>query len=119
MIFKFKNIIPDPQIRRCESIKIREKYPERLPIICEKDPKSHITEADKYKYLVPADFTVSQFSYIIRKRLLLNKSSGLFLLVNGRFSIAGDSSIKEIYEKFKDHEDGFLYISYTSDLVWG
>lgn len=119
MIFKFKKQNPDIHKRRLESEKIKEKYPERIPIICEKDPKSKITEIDKNKFLVPHDITVSQFSFIVRKRLKLDKSSALFLLVNGKNSITGDSSLKEIYEKYKDIDDGFLYISYTGDLMWG
>jgi GABA(A) receptor-associated protein len=119
MIFKFKKQNPDVHKRRFESEKIKEKYPDRIPIICERDPKSKIAETDKNKYLVPPDITVSQFSFIIRKRLKLDKSAALFLLVNGKNSITGDSSLNEIYEKYKDIEDGFLYISYTGDLIWG
>ena len=119
MIFKFKKQYPDSNRRRLESDKIREKYPERIPIICERDPESKISEIEKYKFLVPHDITVSQFSFILRKRLKLEKSSAFFILVNGKNSITGDSCIKEIYEKFKDNEDGFLYISYTGDLMWG
>jgi GABA(A) receptor-associated protein len=119
MNFKFKQKTPDASARRAESLKIKEKYPDRVPIICEKDPKSTLMEIDKNKYLVPNDLTVSQFSFIIRKRLALDKSSALFLLVNGKNSITGDSSLSDIYEKYKDPEDGFLYISYTGEIIWG
>src|SRR5690606_7182923 len=119
MIFKFKQQNPDSSKRKAESLKIKEKYPDRVPIICEKDPKSKLAEIDKNKYLVPVDLTVSQFSFIIRKRLSLDKSSALFLLVNGKSSITGDSTLTEIYEKYRDPEDGFLYISYTGEIIWG
>src|SRR5690348_15979719 len=117
MNFKFKQQNPDPAKRRAESQKIKEKYLDRVPIICEKDPKSKLMDIDKNKYLVPNDLTVSQFAFIIRKRLALDKSSALFLLVNGKNSITGDSSLSEIYETHKDAEDGFLYISYTGEIV--
>jgi GABA(A) receptor-associated protein len=119
MQFKFKELNSDLAKRKAESTKIKEKYPDRIPIICEKDPKSKMKEVDKTKYLVPNDLTVSQFSFIIRKRLEIAKDSALFLLVSGKHSITGDSSISEIYEKFKDPEDGFLYIAYTAELTWG
>jgi GABA(A) receptor-associated protein len=118
MKFKFKEQNPDLNERKSNSSKIKEKYPDRIPIICEKDPSSKIKSVDKNKYLVPNNFTVSQFSIIIRKRLELSRDSALFLLVSGKHSITGDSSINEIYEKYKD-EDGFLYITYTSELSWG
>jgi len=118
MKFKFKEQNPDLNDRQSNSSKIKEKYPDRIPIICEKDPNSKIKSVDKNKYLVPSNFTVSQFNIIIRKRLELNKESALFLLVSGKHSITGDSSINEVYERYKD-EDGFLYVTYTSELSWG
>ena len=129
MEFEFKKTNPSTDKRKQESQKIREKYPDRVPVICEKDPKSKMKSIDKTKYLVPNDLTVSQFSYIIRKRLELDKSSALFLLVSGKHSITGgkklifkinlDSALSEIYEKYADKDDGFLYISYTSEITWG
>src|SRR5689334_18494562 len=119
MNFKFKQQNPDTHKRKEESMKIKEKFPERVPIICEKDPKSKFADIDKNKYLVPGDLTVSQFTFIIRKRISLEKSKALFLLVNGKHSITGDSSISDLYDKYKDSEDGFLYISYTGEIVWG
>ena len=119
MIFKFKTQNPDPSKRKAESTKIKEKYPDRIPIVCEKDPKSNLNDIDKNKYLVPIDLSVSQFSFIIRKRLALDKSQTLFLLINGKHSITGDSSLSDLYDKYKDLEDGFLYICYTGEIVWG
>jgi GABA(A) receptor-associated protein len=118
MKFKFKEQNPDINDRKASSAKITEKYPDRIPIICEKDPNSKMKTVDKNKYLVPSNFTVSQFGFIIRKRLEMTKDSALFLLVAGKHSITGDASMSHIYEKYKD-EDGFLYVAYTSELSWG
>ena len=102
-----------------ESSKIREKYPDRIPVICEKDPKSKIEAIDKSKFLVPADLTVTQFSYIIRKKLELDKAKALFLLISSKHSPTGESIMSDIYAQFKDVEDGFLYITYTGEETWG
>ena len=56
MQFKFKLQNPDVTKRKQESEKVREKYPERIPIIIEKDPNSKIKDLDKTKFLVPNDF---------------------------------------------------------------
>lgn len=48
--------------RKLEAERIRSKYPERVPVICERDARSDIPDIDKKKYLVPADLTVSQFT---------------------------------------------------------
>lgn len=44
--------------RKAESEKIREKYPDRIPVIVEKVERSDIDDIDKKKYLVPSDLTV-------------------------------------------------------------
>ena len=46
------------------------RYPDRIPVICEKDPRSDIPPVDKRKYLIPMDLTVGQFVYVIRKRTM-------------------------------------------------
>jgi GABA(A) receptor-associated protein len=119
MEFRFKKENPDAEQRRKECDKIRNQFSEKIPIICEKDPKSNIRDIDKTKYLVPADLTVSQFSFMIRKRIEIEKEAAFFLLANGKHSITGDTLLSEIYERYKDPEDGFLYIAYASELTWG
>ncbi|GAA5982691.1 hypothetical protein JCM11641_002338 [Rhodosporidiobolus odoratus] len=57
--------------RKAEAERIRQKYPDRIPVICEKADKTDIPAIDKKKYLVPADLTVGQFVYVIRKRIKL------------------------------------------------
>lgn len=54
--------------RRAEGEKIRRKYPDRIPVIVEKAPKSRLRDLDKKKYLVPSELTIGQFYFLIRKR---------------------------------------------------
>ena len=56
---------------------------------------------------------------MIRKRIEINKEEAFFLLVNGKTSLSGDANLNDIYERYKDKEDGFLYIAYASELTWG
>ena len=119
MEFRFKQENRDVQQRRQNCEKIRHQFPDKIPIICEKDPKSKIRDIDKTKYLVPNDLTVSQFSFMIRKRIEIKQDEAFFLLVNGKTSLTGDSNLIDIYEKYADKEDGFLYIAYASELTWG
>jgi len=119
MQFKFKLQNPDPKKRLEESEKVKEKYPDRIPIIIEKDPNSQIKEIDRNKFLVPNDLTAQHLIFIINKRLELTKEQTIFMLVDGKTSIAGETPLTEIYEKYKDKEDGYLYVVYTSQLAWG
>ena len=43
----------------------------------------------------------------------------LFLTAKGKYSITGEKSMLQIYKDFKDKQDGFLYIAYTTELVYG
>lgn len=68
--------------RKAEAERIRQKYPDRIPVICEKVEKSDIPTIDKKKYLVPSDLTVGQFVYVIRKRIKLSPEKAIFIFVN-------------------------------------
>lgn len=103
--------------RKEEASRIRKKFPDRVPIIVEKIPKSELPELDKHKYLVPSDLTVGQFIYVIRKRIKLTPEKALFIFVNNKLPPTA-SLVSELYEKEKD-DDGFLYLSVSSDTVFG
>jgi GABA(A) receptor-associated protein len=103
--------------RKSEAERIRAKYPDRVPVICEKADRSDIPDIDKKKYLVPADLTVGQFHYVIRKRIKLAPEKALFLFCSN--SIPPNASLMStVYEEQKD-EDGFLYIQYSGESTFG
>jgi GABA(A) receptor-associated protein len=118
MVFQYKKENPELEKRKQESYQILNKFPDKVPVICEKDPKSKITSIVKTRYLIPKNYTISQFSYIIRKKVVLKNEESFYLLANGMNTISGKDTMFEIYERYKD-EDGFLYISYTSEVIWG
>jgi len=103
--------------RRAESERIRAKYPDRVPVICEKAHGSNVPDIDKKKYLVPADLTVAQFMYVIRKRIKLPPEEAIFLFV-GNVSPANAALLSAVHEKYQD-EDGFLYLSYSGENTFG
>ncbi|CAH1779711.1 unnamed protein product [Owenia fusiformis] len=116
MKYKFKEENTFEQ--RCsESTKIRSKYPDRIPVVVERAPKSQINEIDKRKFLVPNDISVAQFMWIIRRRIQLASEKALFLFV-GKVLPTTSASMGQIYEEHKD-EDGFLYIAYSGENTFG
>ncbi|KAL5063140.1 hypothetical protein RYX36_024877 [Vicia faba] len=50
--------------RQAESIRIRDKHPDRVPAIAEKAERSDIIDIDNKRYLVPADWSVGPFVYV-------------------------------------------------------
>ena len=83
--------------------------PANKQVICEKVEKSDIATIDKKKYLVPADLTVGQFVYVIRKRIKLSPEKAIFIFVDEVLPPTA-ALMSSIYEEHKD-EDGFLYIT--------
>ncbi|KAJ3543761.1 hypothetical protein NMY22_g3025 [Coprinellus aureogranulatus] len=91
-----------PEKRKAEAERIRQKYPDRIPVICEKADRTDIPTIDKKKYLVPSvrptlssfkgsaltrdvhdkDLTVGQFVYVIRKRIKLAPEKAIFIFVD-------------------------------------
>jgi GABA(A) receptor-associated protein len=103
-----------------ESNRVLIKYPDRKPIICEKSNKANTTnlpDIDKKKYLVPDDLNVGQFIYVIRNRMKLKPEEAIFLFINNKF-MPVTAIIGQIYSQEKDN-DGFLYIEYDKENVFG
>mmetsp|Transcript_16583 Transcript_16583/g.33064 ORF Transcript_16583/g.33064 Transcript_16583/m.33064 type:complete len:117 (-) Transcript_16583:1086-1436(-) len=104
--------------RQSEASRIRSKYPDRVPVICERSPTTTtLPDIDKKKYLVPADLTVGQFQYVIRKRIKLAPEKALFVFVNGT-TPPTSHLMSTVFEEARD-EDGFLYVTYSGESTFG
>ena len=112
-IFKKKNNFDK---RKKESESIFAKYPNRIPIICERYDNT-LPHLDRKKYLVPEDLIMSNFLYIIRKRLKIESHKSLYLAVKEKIPQLSQS-VSTIYDKYSD-EDGFLYIHYCEETTFG
>jgi len=104
--------------RENESKRIREKYPDRVPVIVEHSRKNNdFPTIDKQKYLVPGDLTVGQFSYVIRKRIRLSPEKAMFLIVNCKMAPTSEN-MSAVYNRERD-SDGFLYICLAGENTFG
>mmetsp|Transcript_49858 Transcript_49858/g.83023 ORF Transcript_49858/g.83023 Transcript_49858/m.83023 type:complete len:118 (+) Transcript_49858:65-418(+) len=105
------------QERQKKAQKVLRKYPDRVPIICEKDPKSAIQQMERTKILVPKELSVAQFIKVIRKRINLQPEQSIFLFINDTLVLNAKMMI-DVYSEHKD-EDGFLYVSYSTENTFG
>ena len=103
--------------RFCESIRIIKKYPDKLPIICE---KNSIKDPNilKTKYLVNVDLKVAQFMFVIRSKMTIDVTQAIYLFVNGSTIVPSNTYLATIYELYKDN-DGFLYLDYATENTFG
>mmetsp|Transcript_27556 Transcript_27556/g.27238 ORF Transcript_27556/g.27238 Transcript_27556/m.27238 type:complete len:117 (+) Transcript_27556:34-384(+) len=104
--------------RKSETRIIQTKWPEKLPIILEKDPRCTLEALPKIKFLCSNDYTVQQFTASIRKKLNLDPSAGIFIFIGGKELLTGEALMSEVYQAKKD-EDGFLYMLYSQHEVLG
>ncbi|GLG93248.1 Microtubule-associated proteins 1A/1B light chain 3C [Gryllus bimaculatus] len=105
--------------RREEVLAIRSKFPNKVPVIVERFYKEqNLPTLDKRKFLVPQEITMSQFVTIIRNRMKLGSTQAFYLLVRNRSMISLSRTLAEVYSEYRD-EDGFLYVTYASQEVFG
>lgn len=112
----YKELV-DIEKRKLESARILKKYPDRIPVIVTKTTKCSLPDIDKQKFLVPHTMTLGQFVYIIRKRIKLDSSKALFVMINNNL-FTTSHPMSELYENEKE-EDGFLYVVYSSENTFG
>lgn len=98
--------------------KLKEKYPDKIPIIVKKSKNSSLDNINKEKFLVPEYMTIAQFNFIIRKRLQLKPEVALFLLYDNQLMTSSKTMI-EVYNEHKNPEDHFLYATYTNENTFG
>ena len=104
--------------RKAESVRILEKYPERIPVIVERSHNcTNVQAIDRNKYLVPIDITMGQFMHVIRSRIKLDASQAIYLFINNGLPPSSEL-ISKIYQDNKS-EDGFLYITYAGESTFG
>lgn len=100
----------------CDNILL--KYPDRIPVIVEKDKNSRtLNDIDKNKFLVPYELTLGQFLHIIRKRCYLEPSQSLYLFCGNTLQPTSQT-MANVYKEQKD-DDGFLYITYCAENTFG
>ena len=102
--------------RRTEFERIRTHRATRIPVIMEANGID-TPRIDKEKFLVPFDFTVSQLMFVARKRMSIDSSKALFLLINGTLQ-PSSATMSSLYDSHAS-EDGFMYVVYTTENTFG
>jgi len=109
--------------RALEAKRILAKYPDRIPVVCEKAARSSLPDIDKKKFLVPGTMLVGEFKYIIHKHLnqqgtsMIASDQTVYLFFNNTSPKTG-ALMSEIYDLHKA-SDQFLYVSYSAENTLG
>lgn len=107
--------------RKAEAARIREKYPDRIPVIVEVNHKDRATLdiGNKRKYLVPNDMTVGEFNYTLcKKRKDKDATKAIFMFTETKILAPTGELMQNMYRSEKN-EDGFLYFILTGEETFG
>lgn len=103
--------------RNREASRVRQKYPDRIPIIVEQEKTKSLPLLDKRKYLVPENMTVGQFMYVLRKRLKITPDKALYIFFGSNLE-PNNSELSRVYEKHRE-PDMFLYATIGAEKTFG
>ena len=105
--------------RRAEFYYIKQKFSAKVPIIVERfDKEKQLPTLDKSKFLVPGEMGIFQLMDVIRTRMKLNPKVAFYLLVNNKSLACLTLTVADVYRDEHD-EDGFLYVTYASQEMFG
>lgn len=100
-----------------EVASLTKRYPERIPVVIESIDEKQ-PPISKNKYLVPIDLSVSQFIYVIKKYITIDKQDAIFVFTKVGSIPPSSWSMSQLYDSYKSN-DNFLYLYYSIENTFG
>lgn len=105
--------------RKSVSNTLRIQHPDHIPIIIGRAEIINTPAISKNKFLAPQEIIFGKFIHEIRKNIPnLDPTLSLFFFVGDNILVPNSISLNELYNRYKD-QDGFLYITYSSENTFG
>jgi len=99
-----------------------EENPGKLAIQMIKSPSFKLPIPEKFaknnRFLIPDSFRIADVLTVVHKSLEIDNATALLLFVGGNSYIPA-TSMKELYDKYKNEDDGILYITYATECTFG
>jgi GABA(A) receptor-associated protein len=93
-----------------EAGKLREKYPDRIPVVVNTTGDLVINRS---KYLVPDDLTLGEFIIVLRKRINIKACEAIYMFINGKI-YPSNMQLKTICG-----ESNFIRVSVAKESTFG
>jgi hypothetical protein len=100
------------------SSRLFRKYSDKIAVIVQSNNKN--IKLKKNKFLAPKDLMFSQFQYVIRKQINeLKPEDALYYFNSYNGLISPNITMLDLYQQYKDKEDGYLYIFISVESTFG
>ncbi len=108
------------EARKKRSNSLLSKYPDKIPVILEKSSKDkYLPKVDKNKLLVAHNMTVATIIQLLKTHIKIDEKTSIYIMVsNNNVMLSGSQSISDIYKNHQSN-DGFLYLEYCTENVFG
>uniref|UniRef100_A0A1I7ZBB8 Ubiquitin-like protein ATG12 n=1 Tax=Steinernema glaseri TaxID=37863 RepID=A0A1I7ZBB8_9BILA len=104
--------------RRMQFQRVQHSNPDRIPVIIERYVgETTLPDIDECRFLVHPDSTITQLTYLLRRRMQLTESQTLTLFVNDAL-VPANTTLQRLQSDFAN-EDGFIYFTYASQSAFG
>lgn len=103
------------------SKRLKSRFPDSVPVMIEYSNDSTLllpNSQKSYKYVIHGNATMSQFILNFRDKYQLNPQQTLFVFLKGNRLVNLNMTFDRLYENYGD-EDGFLYLLFASENVFG
>lgn len=86
---------------RSKICRLLKKYPDRIPIIVHIDVNLLYDKDEKLKFLASSNSTLSEFLNIIRQKIKINKSHGIYVFIDNKLPLLSDT-LYTLYNLYQD-----------------
>ena len=89
-----------------------------MELIADQTEFTNVNFVFSCRFMMPKAFSIGEVLAVLRQRLELGREEGLVLFASERYMLRPNTKLEETYMKYMD-EDGFLYLVYAEENIYG
>lgn len=120
---KFVEVDAEEKLEADEAQRMRKRFPDRIPVLCERSPYSDLPAISKKKFAVPGSMLCGEFKYFVQKHFVQattgtpRAEQTIYIFVNGIAPKTG-MPMSELYAQLGPGA-GFLHVRYSAENTLG
>lgn len=94
------------------------RRPNHLPVVLERGT-SDTPMMDRERFLPHNSVTAGELMAVVRRRMRVQSTQAIFFSTTTGVLVNPQQLLSELYAKYRDEEDGFLYLRYSLESTFG